>query len=268
MWFEVGVTSRELGFQQSELLSCMPVLCSSGLCSLSLRPGSFPPRSPSLPLFQCCCCSRPCLQMSTRTEQLFSMGARKPHTPPPFFFFYTYTLLHSLSCLAVSCIHNVFEQYFCWEENEICCLKIFLERHLSWNSIPSGLDEPHISFKHELMWLTNTHFLCPSPPLSTPPRCYGDTGLVAEWWRGSQGGGDLREAACRLLSVCVWAAVVSSPAKKHHSVSVALPLWLLFAPFFVSHLFFLLLSLQKPLPCPPPSSWALFADKKLPYPTR
>lgn len=79
--------------------ACLASAVSSLSPSLSLRPSFFPHRSPSLPLFHCCCCSWPCLQMSTRTEQLFSMG-QAPH--PSFIHSHTHT--HATLAVMFECL--------------------------------------------------------------------------------------------------------------------------------------------------------------------
>lgn len=76
--------------------------------------------------------------------------------------------------------------------------QIFLNTDLSCKSIPSGVDELHIHFKHELMWLTHahiqTHFLCsdmakkPSHP-PPPMQCRYRFSCSVWWWRGVEGGG-------------------------------------------------------------------------------
>lgn len=74
--------SNEQGIKLSAVGACcywVVWLCSAVCPSLRIRPSFFPPRSPSLPLSQCFyCCSWPCLQMSTRTEQLFSIWGAFP----------------------------------------------------------------------------------------------------------------------------------------------------------------------------------------------
>lgn len=169
-------------------------------------------------------------------------------------------------------------------------LQIFLNTDLSCKSIPSGVDELHIHFKHELMWLTHahiqTHFLCSdmakNPP-THPHQCNVGTGLVAvcdgEGESKGVGGGcetARRLARCMCVCVFVWAAAVCLPAlltgEKASAISVSVVLPLRLPVFCLSSSS--LLSLQKPLPClpPPPNPHcALFADKKLeylPYPTR
>lgn len=175
------------------------------------------------------------------------------------------------------------------EENEIRFWKFLGERQsFIFNSIPSGLDELHIPFKYELMWLTythaniHTHFLRSdmakthhTPP---PPQCNADTGLVAECVlvkerrRGSEeveGGSRPTwdsipagsvcvcvcfEGVCKLQQCALPALLAGEKASALSCQYGAAPMTPVRCFFSLSSFFlplFLLLSLQKPLPCPP-----------------
>lgn len=200
IWFEVGVISRELGFQQSALsatelyvlaLLVWPLQSLLSLLVSHSDPLFFPHRSPSLPLFHCCCCSWPCLQMSTRTEQLFSMG-QAPH--PSFIHSHTHTRCHVW----------MFNAFIMWMKNINTQRRMkyaaanFLEYRfiLQVNSLGGGwASYPFQTWinvtdtcTHTDTFLVLRHGKKPSHP-PPPMQCRYRFSCSVWWWRGVEGGG-------------------------------------------------------------------------------
>lgn len=203
MWFEV--VSNERGIR----LSAVSARC----YRLALL--FWPLQSLSLPLFHCCGCSRPCLQMSTRTEELFSTGATSTSTPP---FLYT----HTLSCSNASCIHNV--RIVPWDNH----------REGEWSVLLWGVGWTSYPFQTWINVTDTCTDIHPSP---------NARGRRCVWMQG--GGWRSTWDSMPVGSVCV----LQSPVKKHQ-------------PSQTPESFFVLLSLQKPLPRPPPSLCALIVRQK------
>lgn len=189
--------SNEQGIRLSAVSArCYWVVCFCSACLASAVSHSDPLFSLVLPL--CLCFSaaaavgHACKWAPGQSN--YSAWGQAPH--PSFLYTHIYTLvLHSLSRSNVSCIHNVNvfwakEQNFTDEINTKRRMKYasgnFLDRDLSWNSIPPGVDELHIPFKHELMWLTNihTHFSCSDIAKPSHPPCIHPSSMQWRHWLG------------------------------------------------------------------------------------